>query len=160
MGAARDLQAQPVAALEAMCRGVQREVDGHDAVVVPGRIARGADETVADIDRAAAAVDVAEAHEKIGEFELGGLTREQDADGVERVRYASPTDLLRQTPEFIQRTLDDRLDNLFGRAHNYFCAHFGGRNLYLEAIQRNRFLLERLLAQRDEALLLRTPLHI
>ncbi|MFT3930488.1 MAG: hypothetical protein QM709_09360 [Spongiibacteraceae bacterium] len=95
-----------------------------------------------------------------GEFELGGLTREQDADGVERVRYASPTDLLRQTPEFIQRTLDDRLDNLFGRAHNYFCAHFGGRNLYLEAIQRNRFLLERLLAQRDEALLLRTPLHI
>lgn len=95
-----------------------------------------------------------------GEFELGGLTREQDADGIERVRYASPTDLLRQTPEFIQRTLDERLDNLFGRAHNYFCAHFGGRNLYLEAIQRNRFLLEQLLSQRDEALLLRTPLHI
>lgn len=94
------------------------------------------------------------------EFELGGLTREYDADGVERVRYASPTDLLRQTPEFIQRTLNYRLDTLFGSAHNYFCAHFGGPNLYLEAIERNQALLEKLLAQRDEALLLRTPLHI
>lgn len=95
-----------------------------------------------------------------GEFELGGLTREHDANGVERVRYASPTDLLRQTPEFIQRTLDERLDTLFGSAHNYFRAHFGGPNLYLDAIERNRVLLEKLLAQRDEALLLRTPLHI
>ena len=95
-----------------------------------------------------------------GEFELGGLTREQDANGVEHVRYASPTDLLRQTPEFIQRTLNHRLDTLFGSVHNYFCAHFGGRNLYLEAIERNRTLLEKLLEQRDEALLLRTPLQV
>lgn len=94
-----------------------------------------------------------------GEFELGGLTREYDESGVERVRYASPTDLLRQTPEFIQRTLNYRLDTLFGGVHNYFCMHFGGPNLYLEAIERNRALLEELLAQRDEALLLRTPLH-
>ncbi len=94
-----------------------------------------------------------------GEFELGGLTRAHDANGVEYVRYASPTDLLRQTPEFIQRTLNHRLDTLFGSVHNYFCAHFGGRNLYLEAIERNRMLLEKLLAQRDEALLMRTPLQ-
>lgn len=94
------------------------------------------------------------------EFELGGLTRECDADGVEHVRYSSPTDLLRQTPEFIQRTLHDRLGILFGSVHNHFGTHFGGPNLYLEAIERNRILLEKLLAQRDEALLLRTPLQI
>lgn len=95
-----------------------------------------------------------------GEFELGGLTRERDAQGVERVRYASPTDLLRQTPEFIQRTLHDRLDTLFGGAYRYFGAHFGGPNLYLEAVERNRVALEELLARSDEELLLRTPLHI
>lgn len=94
------------------------------------------------------------------EFELGGLTRELDADGVELVRYASPLDLLRQTPEFIERTLHDRLATSFGNVHRYFGAHFGGRNLYLEAVERNRILLEKLLAHRDEALLLRTPLHI
>ncbi len=95
-----------------------------------------------------------------GEFELGGLTRERDHSGELRVRYASPTDLLRQTPAFIQRTLDHRLDTQFRSAHRYFGAHFNGRNLYLEAIERNRTLLEKLLAQRDEALLLRTPLDI
>ncbi len=94
------------------------------------------------------------------EFELGGLTRELGADGVEQIRYASPLDLLRQTPEFIQHTLEDRLGRLFGNVHSNFAAHFGGRNLYLEAIERNRLLLEKLLAQRDEDLLLRTPLHI
>jgi hypothetical protein len=94
------------------------------------------------------------------EFELGGLTRERDASGVERIRYASPADLLRQTPEFIRRTLHDRLDRMFGNVHRYFGAHFGGPNLYLEAVERNRMLLEKLLAQSDEALLLRTPLHI
>lgn len=95
-----------------------------------------------------------------GEFELGGLTRERDEFGVERVRYASPTDLLRQTPEFIRRTLHDRLDTLFGGAYHYFGAHFGGPNFYLEAVERNRIALEELLARSDEALLLRTPLHI
>lgn len=95
-----------------------------------------------------------------GEFELGGLTRDFDELGVERIRYASPTDLLRQTPEFIRRTLHDRLDTLFGSAYHYFGAHFGGPNLYLEAVERNRILLEALLAHSDETLLLRTPLHI
>ena len=94
------------------------------------------------------------------EFELGGLTREYDEFGVEHVRYASPLDLLRQTPEFIRHTLDDRLDKLFGSVYHYFGAHFGGPNLYLEAVERNRIALEKLLAHCDDALLLRTPLHI
>jgi hypothetical protein len=95
-----------------------------------------------------------------GEFELGGLTRQFDEFGVEHVRYASPTDLLRQTPEFIRHTLHDRLDILFGSVYQYFGAHFGGPNLYLEAVERNRDALETLLASRDDALLLRTPLHV
>ena len=94
------------------------------------------------------------------EFELGGMTRMRDANGVERVRYASPTDLLRQTPEFIRHTLSDRLDKLFGSAYHYFGAHFGGPNLYLEAVERNRSFLETLLAHSDEALLQRTPLYV
>jgi len=94
------------------------------------------------------------------EFELGGMTRTRDADGVERVRYASPADLLRQTPEFIRHTLNDRLDKLFGSVYYYFGAHFGGPNLYLEAVERNRTFLEKLLAHSDEALLQRTPLYV
>lgn len=94
------------------------------------------------------------------EFELGGLTRERDAHGIEHVRYASPTDLLRQTPEFIRHTLHHRLDNLFRGAYRYFGAHFGGPNLYLEAVERNRIALEKMLANSDDTLLLRTPLHI
>lgn len=93
------------------------------------------------------------------EFELGGLTRQRDALGVEHVRYASPIDLLRQTPEFIRHTLNDRLDTLFGSVYRYFGMHFGGPNLYLEAVERNRSFLEKLLAHSDETLLHSTPLH-
>lgn len=80
------------------------------------------------------------------EFELGGVARQVDENGREQVRYASPQDLLRQTPEFIRRTLEERLDGLFGGLHRCFCAHFGGGNPYLDAVQRNRRRLERLLA--------------
>lgn len=83
------------------------------------------------------------------EFELGGLTREVDANGVEIVRYASPDDLLQQTPEFIKRTISDRLDGLFGGLYHHLATHFGGRNWYMESIERNRFHLEKLLAVND-----------
>lgn len=83
------------------------------------------------------------------EFELGGITRGRDANGVEFVRYASADDLLQQTPEFIRHTLVDRLGTLFGGAYRYFDAHFDGKNLYAEAIERNRLQLERMLQQHD-----------
>jgi hypothetical protein len=98
-----------------------------------------------------------------GEFELGGMTRVRDASGAERVLYASPADLLRQTPDFIRRTVSERLEQLLGGVYRYFAVHFGGRNLYLEAIERNRRHLERLLAAKDDQLLqrgsLRSPSH-
>ncbi len=81
------------------------------------------------------------------EFELGGFARGRDADGVEFVRYSSADDLLRQTPEFIRHALVDRLGTLFGGAYRYFDAHFGGRNLYVEAIEHNRQQLKQMLEQ-------------
>lgn len=93
------------------------------------------------------------------EFELGGMTRVRDASGAERVLYSSPADLLRQTPDFIQRTVSERLEQLFGGVYRYFAVHFGGPNLYLEAIERNRRHLERLLATNDDQLLQRGSLR-
>lgn len=87
------------------------------------------------------------------EFELGGLTREFDARGALRVRYASPADLLRQTPDFIRRTVDERLEGLFGGVYRCADAHFGGPNPYMRALRRNRRHLERLLAHGDDTLL-------
>lgn len=84
------------------------------------------------------------------EFELGGVARQVDARGRVQVRYASPQDLLRQTPEFIRRTIEERLDGLFGGLYRCFAAHFGGRNHYLDAVQRNRRRLQRLLARQGE----------
>lgn len=94
-----------------------------------------------------------------GEFELGGMTRVRGADGAERVVYASPSDLLRQTPDFIRSTINERLERLFGGVYRYFAVHFGGRNPYLEAIERNRRHLERLLAAGDDQLLRRDTLR-
>lgn len=89
------------------------------------------------------------------EFELGGIAREVGVDGGEKVRYASPEDLLRQTPGFIRNTIEDRLDSLFGGLYHHAGTHFGGRNWYMESIQQNRQHLEALLAHDDEALLYR-----
>jgi len=93
------------------------------------------------------------------EFELGGLTREFDARGALRVRYASPADLLRQTPDFIQRTVSERLEGLFGGIYRYADVHFGGPNPYMRSLQRNRRHLERLLAHGDDSLLWREDLR-
>lgn len=94
-----------------------------------------------------------------GEFELGGVAREIDARGAERVRYASAADLLKQTPDFIRRTIDERLEGLFGGVYRCIGAHFGGRNPYMEAVERNRRHLERLLACNDDQLLQRDALR-
>ncbi len=93
------------------------------------------------------------------EFELGGIAREIDASGREQVRYASALDLLRQTPAFIRNTVDARLEGVFGGIYRCVERHFGGRNLYLEALQRNLDHLEQLLAEGEELLLPPRPLR-
>lgn len=87
------------------------------------------------------------------EFELGGLTRQQLPDGTEQVIYESPEDLLLKTPEFIKGTIRNRLDGHFNGLYRCVEAHFGGDNLYMEALERNCSHLERLIAENNLALL-------
>jgi hypothetical protein len=93
------------------------------------------------------------------EFELGGMTRGHDASGSEYVRYASPIDLLRQTPAFMQHTLATRLDTLFGGVYRHFAAHFGGADPYYASVERNHLHLEHLLEQYDDTALLTLSLR-
>lgn len=92
------------------------------------------------------------------EFELGGVAREIDARGALRVRYASPLDLLRQTPAFIRNTVAQRLEGVFGGVYRCAAAHFGGPNPYMDSLERNCRYLERLLARNDDNLLARGAL--
>jgi hypothetical protein len=78
------------------------------------------------------------------------------AGGVARTRIRSGAELVRETPE-IYLHATKRLDLQLARAYDYAERHFGGQNLYLEAIHKNvrhaRVIAD---AGRDE-LLRRTP---
>lgn len=87
------------------------------------------------------------------EFELGGIARQTLPDGSEQVTYASPEDLLLKTPGFIKNTITQRLDGHFRGLYRHVEAHFGGRNLYMEALERNCAHLEALIARNDPSLL-------
>lgn len=90
------------------------------------------------------------------EFEAAGLTRRRNPDGSVTVVYASAEDLLRRTPEFY-RVVRERLDTDLDGVHRYATVHFGGRNPYLESMERNVRHLERCLAAGDLALRRRRP---
>jgi hypothetical protein len=92
------------------------------------------------------------------EFELGGMARQTLEDGSEKVVYESAEDLLIKTPQFIKATITGRLDGHFDRLYRQVEAHFGGANLYMEALERNCQHLEALIAQGDRSLLRSTAL--
>ena len=94
------------------------------------------------------------------EFVLGGVARQLSEDGRERVIYASPEDLLVKTPDFIQRTIEERLDAQFGGVYRYAAVHFAGRNLYMDALHNNLAYLKALLEQEDIARLSSDQLHV
>jgi hypothetical protein len=79
------------------------------------------------------------------EFELGGLTRNRNPDGSERVVYDSPHDLLRKTPVFYAKMVKKRLDDEFGGLYRYMEPLFNGGNPYLAAIDRNMNYLQHVL---------------
>ena len=87
------------------------------------------------------------------EFELGGIARQVLDDGSEQVVYESAEDLLIKTPQFIKGTIKIRLDGHFDGLYRQVEAHFGGRNLYMEALEQNCRHLESLIAQGDLSLL-------
>jgi hypothetical protein len=89
------------------------------------------------------------------EFAAGGMTHAVDAAGNSTVRYHDALDLLRKTPGFMHAAVDLRLGQLLGRAHVYAAVHFGGRDLYMHAIARNRARLEQALHEGSETALAR-----
>lgn len=91
------------------------------------------------------------------EFVLGGVALPIAANGGRQVRYASGLDLLRQTPDFVAEVRDKRLDGEFRCAYRYFEVLFGGRNPYMEAIDRNVDYLRQVLRSENWRLLRRKP---
>ena len=88
------------------------------------------------------------------EFVAGGIARKQTVQG-EVVVFASADDLLRKTPSFY-RNASLRLDNELGASYQYMQGHFGGPNLYMEAVQKNIRFAERI-NERSQIVLRRQP---
>jgi hypothetical protein len=91
------------------------------------------------------------------EFVLGGVALPIAANGGRQVKYASGLDLLRQTPEFVAEVRAKRLDGEFGAAYKYLEILYGGRNPYVEAIDRNVEYLRQILRSENWRLLRRNP---
>lgn len=91
------------------------------------------------------------------EFVLGGIAAAPGSDGAPQVRYSSGLDLLRQTPRFVRETRIQRLEGEFEHAYRYVEPLFGGRNPYLEAIDRNLGYLDRVLRTERWPMLRRNP---
>jgi hypothetical protein len=69
------------------------------------------------------------------EFVEGGIAQRVTGKHVETV-FASADDLLRKTPGFFV-SASKRLDQDLGGAYRYERGHFGGSNLYMDAVKRN-----------------------
>jgi hypothetical protein len=91
------------------------------------------------------------------EFVLGGVAAAAGTDGALQVRYSSGLDLLRQTPEFVRETRLRRLEGEFEHAYRYVEPLFGGKNPYLEAIDRNLGYLHQVLRTERWPMLRRNP---
>src|SRR5271167_3743985 len=91
------------------------------------------------------------------EFVLGGIAAAPGSDGELQVRYSSGLDLLRQTPRFVSETRTQRLDGEFEHAYRYVEPLFGGKNPYLDAIDRNIEYLQRILRAERWRMLRRNP---
>jgi hypothetical protein len=91
------------------------------------------------------------------EFVLGGIAAVPGSNGALQVRYSSGLDLLRQTPQFVRATRLHRLEGEFEHAYRYLEVLFGGKNPYLDAIDRNLHFLDRVLRTERWPLLRRNP---
>jgi hypothetical protein len=91
------------------------------------------------------------------EFVLGGIATAAGSDGALQVRYSSGLDLLRQTPQFVRNTRIRRLEGEFEHAYRHLEPLFGGKNPYMEAIERNLDYLDRVLRAERWPMLRRNP---
>jgi hypothetical protein len=90
------------------------------------------------------------------EFLAAGIARRQLPDGGEDVVFASGYDLVMKTPRFFEGAAR-RLDEELAGNHHYGNYHFGGRNVYLEEVQRNVRFAEAIERARDTSALRRVP---
>jgi hypothetical protein len=90
------------------------------------------------------------------EFVLGGVAL-PFSNGNPQVKYASGLDLLRQTPDFVTDVRSKRLDREFHGAYRYLEVLYGGRNPYMESIDRNVEYLRQILRSESWQLLRRRP---
>lgn len=97
-------------------------------------------------------------HDRLyAEFVLGGIARKRDEQGNEQVIFASPQDLVIKTPGFY-RGAKKRLNETLNGVYRYAEKHFGGQNLYIEALERNILFAEYVIAHNaDIGMLQRTP---
>lgn len=70
------------------------------------------------------------------EFVLGGLAKPGTRHTNGEAAVSSPEELVSNTPEFYRSAMA-RLDGALGGVYRYAEDHFGGRNLYLEEIDKN-----------------------
>jgi hypothetical protein len=70
------------------------------------------------------------------EFVLGALAGRKLARRRQLPSFASGYELVQKTPGFYANA-SKRLDLQLARAYEYAARHFGGQNLYLEAMQKN-----------------------
>ncbi len=79
------------------------------------------------------------------EFRAGGIAGEGSAP--DQVRFHSPQHLLESTPQFMRTAVHERLEGFFDHAYRYAAVHFGGDNLYMDAVCANCLRLEAMLAE-------------
>jgi hypothetical protein len=79
------------------------------------------------------------------EFRIGGIDKVTDDAGETVVIYASADELLQKTPQFMRTIIEERLEGLFSSYYRYAAVHFGGDNLYMQALSDNLNNLERLI---------------
>lgn len=70
------------------------------------------------------------------EFVLGGIARQVNERGEEKVVFASPEDLIFKTPGFFTGA-HKRLEQDLGGVYRYVAGHFKGENLYFTAASKN-----------------------
>lgn len=80
------------------------------------------------------------------EFVAAGLASAGGEESCDGAIYRSADQLMRMTPAFIRNSIRVRLNGYFKGVHRYAAAHFGGRHLYMDAIEENCRSLEATLA--------------
>ena len=88
------------------------------------------------------------------EFVGGGMAGEKGNYTKTGIIYKSPAHLMQSTPNFVRSAIQVRLDGYFHAYYRYAADHFGGPNLYMDAIEDNCARLEYLLAQNDPEVLM------